>query len=1768
MQAENVFAKKVHTLNRNMGPPISNVQKTPVVPKMGVRARVSDWPLRKDNSHGTTYDNLITNFHNRVSSQDIDQDVINQNEVSLDKTRFLTTKYGLPSHSPDEDFHPLQKRSNSDITISDVGAEDGAVDQGAINPNTGASLHRDYGSTSSIDLQGLSGEVVFTTERTFPTKHSEQPSAPYLHGFPDYLQKDTISQSLKTAAQMAQGDLVCIPNHSDYVDNSLFYSQAEDRSFLQRPKSGKRVTSIFHKLKTMKSEPKHLTEQDDCSRHGCSLSFQRCFAHHDVQSVLFNLREAVTNRSNLAHRKNITTGPSAASQHNVVGAGDSSGPLPVYSDSPIGSCEDLGQKACSDLDKGDGKSNDMVLSCPYFCNEVGGEGELRLGLTKTNSDSYSSGGESCTNKSTVSSHCTNAGVSVLELLRDNYSSLENYAVPHDFIKRYIIEHIDMGAYYYHKFFYNKEHHNYFGLDENLGPVSVSVRRERLEQSKEGVQYNYRIILRTSELTTLRGSILEDAVPSTAKHGSTRGLPLKEVLEYVVPELNVHCLRLATNSPKVSEQLLKLDQQGLSYQHKVGILCCQAGQKTEEEMYNNETGSPALEEFLDLLGQRVRLQGFTKYRAQLDNKNDSTGTHSVYTVYKDHELMFHVSTMLPYTPNNRQQLLRKRHIENDIVTVIFQEDGALPFTPKSIQSHFQHVFIIVKVHNPCTEHVCYSVAVARSKDVPAFGPPIPKGIMFPKSAVFRDFLLAKMINGDNAAHKSEKFRAMATRTRQEYLKDLTENFASATPVDSSAAKFSFITAGAKKKERSRPRVNAHLHSTGAITWTVVAQDYSQFMDVHCLLAISAEFVVLIEEFSKDVVFNCYCRDVIGWSSSPAIGRVKLFYGRGDCVVVSVQDGCAGEVREVIQRLEMVTKGCETVEMVLRRNALGQLGFHVNFEGVVADVEPFGFAWQAGLRPGSRLVEVCKVTVATLSHEQMIELLRTSTNVSVVVVQPHDDGTPRRADSETHFPVVEYTAASAGAGWHCMMHVPQSLPLSRMSPTQGADGPPCGQHMYQYAAISRSTSFDKKYDGTSGKFAYRWIVDRVDLWSNHKQPGAEHSENSGDDSGLQEKPPTLLELTNLRRTVMTMESYKFLGTSITKDLKWNIYFLHKLRRFSFSQELIVQFYTATIESVIGTSISRGSSNTKHVHRLLCIIRILHDFERSQSLSGNPGQPYCSSPSNQSVSSDPGSCHIWSQKAGYDGCQSPAFPKHAEGKETEGCREPRMQTRVSEAKWHISPTMMLNKGMQRQEIKDLSNKFPLVLGDDCVEGGAEVNEEQPCIPVLVLQMSQAQTQEKNCRSHCSSHSGSNTLSSNTSSSSDDQHFALRDPMDTETLALTYLKGASTDSGIDATPCMPVLPLSSLTIPEGDPVALMLKTGRGQTGLPWSLEGQEEEEREGHRKKTFLTLGHVSASATGHATDGSIGDLSENSSLSSGSRHSGSPFEHDAKSSHSMDSKVYNITRINTTKGGGLDKCEYGHKSQNRKYPVDWKMGESGLLIALQEKPENRGQINMTDLSQLVGADKKIRTLPKEGLFKIPLPDILPDPVGFDKMSSVGQSSHRSLFRTLSDESLYSRHRKALSLASLRNSILEQVLPNDILFSSALPYYSTLPSSSGFSHKTGQFKEHTVASVCFLNEEEQNKQVLEISERQNKRAAEDSALEAGDVSPTHLSGKVNQLELILRQLQSDLIKEQQDKAMLQQQVQHLRQDNLRLHEESQTAAAQLQRFTEWFLNSDDKKA
>ena len=161
------------------------------------------------------------------------------------------------------------------------------------------------------------------------------------------------------------------------------------------------------------------------------------------------------------------------------------------------------------------------------------------------------------------------------------------------------------------------------MDEQLGPVAISIRRERINQSdgqsNSLMQYQYRLVIRTSELLTLRGAILEDAIPNIKASSSSKTMNTKEVLEYVAPEIQLTNLRLGIQGPQMEEQLLKLDEQGLTSHYKVGVMYCKAGQSSEEEMYNNEEAGPAFEEFLETIGRKVRLQGFDKYKAGLDNK---------------------------------------------------------------------------------------------------------------------------------------------------------------------------------------------------------------------------------------------------------------------------------------------------------------------------------------------------------------------------------------------------------------------------------------------------------------------------------------------------------------------------------------------------------------------------------------------------------------------------------------------------------------------------------------------------------------------------------------------------------------------------------------------------------------------------------------------------------------------------------------------------------------------------------------------------------------------------------------------------------------------------------------------------------------------------------------------------------------------------------------------------------------------------------------------
>ncbi|CAM4570103.1 unnamed protein product [Lepidochelys kempii] len=310
--------------------------------------------------------------------------------------------------------------------------------------------------------------------------------------------------------------------------------------------------------------------------------------------------------------------------------------------------------------------------------------------------------------------------------------------------------------WYFKYFLGKVHQNYIGTDAEKNPFFLSVvlsnqNNQRVPQyrsilwKKTGTQ---KICLPYSPTKTLSVKSILSAMSLDKFEKSPREIP----------------------HPEIQKDLLVLEEQEGCVNFKFGVLYAKDGQLTDDEMFSNETGSGSFQRLLNLLGDTVTLKGWTGYRGGLDTKNDTTGIYSIYTVYQGHEIMFHVSTMLPYSKENKQQVERKRHIGNDIVTIVFQEgeESSPAFKPSMIRSHFTHIFALVRYNK---QNDSYRLKIFSEESVPLFGPPLPSPPVFTDHQEFRDFVLVKLINGEKATLETPTFAQKRQRTLDMLIRSL-------------------------------------------------------------------------------------------------------------------------------------------------------------------------------------------------------------------------------------------------------------------------------------------------------------------------------------------------------------------------------------------------------------------------------------------------------------------------------------------------------------------------------------------------------------------------------------------------------------------------------------------------------------------------------------------------------------------------------------------------------------------------------------------------------------------------------------------------------------------------------------------------------------------------------------------------------------------------------------------------------------------------------------
>lgn len=233
---------------------------------------------------------------------------------------------------------------------------------------------------------------------------------------------------------------------------------------------------------------------------------------------------------------------------------------------------------------------------------------------------------------------------------------------------------------------------------------------------------------------------------------------------------------AVKEPSLADELLNFERTEKNQfrtvcSHKVGIVYVKEGQITEEEILGNKHGSDQFEAFLECIGERIDLQDWAGFDGGLDTKKDRTGKQSIFSTWREFEIMFHVSTYIPLGSAEEKYVERKKHIANDMTTIIFLDTQTTAFKPPTLSGDFLHNFIIV---HPLPDGQV-SVSVAARKGTPEFGPVIPPGGNFELGPQLKEFLLCKIINAERASQYAPMFLTKRRQARNTLLSMLINKY---------------------------------------------------------------------------------------------------------------------------------------------------------------------------------------------------------------------------------------------------------------------------------------------------------------------------------------------------------------------------------------------------------------------------------------------------------------------------------------------------------------------------------------------------------------------------------------------------------------------------------------------------------------------------------------------------------------------------------------------------------------------------------------------------------------------------------------------------------------------------------------------------------------------------------------------------------------------------------------------------------------------------------
>lgn len=344
---------------------------------------------------------------------------------------------GKEKNSPENKVSHSNKRRSRGLYRSNSSLEMDSLEY--IDAEDGSPGIRNYGSTSSLDVLGTSTDSFFAMLSDFKDVNLDQRSpAPaklqeFLRGRKD---REKVNE------KVSNGSVPVERNTDDTIDSPKLKNKFKQKD--RKPRAKTMTADIRPSLFT-KFRGKAETESGQRTPENIDVDLRaeerlrnKAFVHYDCQSVGFSLHDVMKNRNSFFTTKNVSTGASAASMNRNSLATENK--------------DD--QDILADTDDGDGKSNNLLLSCSFFRNETGGEEERTISLGRITSVKKVSKGNNVRSQSTSAIILNRSpaccGVSIL----DSSPTPTGLILPHVVLHRgHVIEYVDHGATYYRHFFY-------------------------------------------------------------------------------------------------------------------------------------------------------------------------------------------------------------------------------------------------------------------------------------------------------------------------------------------------------------------------------------------------------------------------------------------------------------------------------------------------------------------------------------------------------------------------------------------------------------------------------------------------------------------------------------------------------------------------------------------------------------------------------------------------------------------------------------------------------------------------------------------------------------------------------------------------------------------------------------------------------------------------------------------------------------------------------------------------------------------------------------------------------------------------------------------------------------------------------------------------------------------------------------------------------------------------------------------------------------------